>query len=137
MAEMKRSQMAPAPDELSGCASAEPFALQVIDDSMEPEFKKGCIIIIDPEGLATDGSYVIALIENGYIFRQLRRHEDKYYLVPLNEAYAHEAREIAIEQVKGVIIQQAAPNGRRKDRKKYEYRTKSEVNPGCGTCGQG
>ena len=133
MPEMKRSAM--APDEISGCASAEPFALQVIDDSMEPEFKKGVIIIIDPEGLATDGSYVIALIENGYIFRQLRVHDGKYYLVPLNEAYQHEIREIDIEQVKGVIIQQAAPNGRRKDRKKYEYRVKGEVSAGCGSCG--
>ncbi len=136
MAEMKRSAMIPDGD-LGSCAAAEPFALQVIDDSMEPEFKKGVIIIIDPEGLATDGSYVIALIENGYIFRQLRVHEGKYYLVPLNEAYMHETREIRIEQVKGVIIQQAAPTGKRKDRKKYEYKVKSEVNPGCGSCGQG
>ena len=30
--------------DLGGCGSSEPFALQVTDNSMEPEFKKGCII---------------------------------------------------------------------------------------------
>ncbi|MCG6886700.1 MAG: S24 family peptidase [Proteobacteria bacterium] len=133
MSELK-SQMIPD-EEASGCASAEPFALQVIDDSMEPEFKKDCLIIIDPEGLATDGAYVLATVENGYIFRQLRVEAGKYFIQPLNDAYMHEKREVAITDIKGVIIQQAAPNGRRKDRKKYEYRVKSEVSGGCGSCG--
>ena len=30
------------------CIEAEPFALRVTDDSMEPEFAAGCIIIVDP-----------------------------------------------------------------------------------------
>ena len=119
MSEVK-SRMIPD-DSMSGCASSEPFALQVIDDSMEPEFKKDCLIIIDPSGLAVDGAYVIATIENGYIFRQLRIEDGRYYIQPLNEAYAHEKREIELAAIEGVIIQQAAPNGRRKDRKKYTY----------------
>ena len=119
MSEVK-SRMIPD-DSMSGCASSEPFALQVIDDSMEPEFKKDCLIIIDPSGLAVDGAYVIAMIENGYIFRQLRIEDGRYYIQPLNEAYAHEKREIELAAIEGVIIQQAAPNGRRKDRKKYTY----------------
>ena len=119
MSELK-SRMIPD-DSMSGCASSEPYALQVIDDSMEPEFKKGCLIIIDPSGLAVHGAYVIALVENGYIFRQLSIEGGRYYLQPLNEAYLHEKREIKLEAVEGVIIQQAAPNGRRKDRKKYTY----------------
>ena len=32
------------------CSENEPYALQVIDDSMEPEFAKGCVIVIDPTG---------------------------------------------------------------------------------------
>jgi DNA polymerase V len=119
MSELK-SRMIPD-DTMSGCASSEPFALQVIDDSMEPEFKKDCIIIIDPSGLAVHGAYVIALVENGYIFRQLSVEDGCYYIHPLNEAYMHEKREIKFEAIEGVIIQQAAPNGRRKDRKKYTY----------------
>jgi DNA polymerase V len=124
MSELK-SRMIPD-DTMSGCASSEPFALQVIDDSMEPEFKKDCIIIIDPSGLAVHGAFVIALIENGYIFRQLSIEDGRYFIQPLNEAYMHEKREISLNAIEGVIIQQAAPNGRRKDRKKYTYSVTSE-----------
>ena len=124
MSELK-SRMIPD-DTMSGCASSEPFALQVIDDSMEPEFKKDCIIIIDPSGLAVHGAFVIALIENGYIFRQLSIEVGRYFIQPLNEAYMHEKREISLNAIEGVIIQQAAPNGRRKDRKKYTYSVTSE-----------
>jgi len=119
MAEL-RSEMIPDMD-MSGCAANEPFALQVIDDSMEPEFAKGALIIIDPSGLAKDGVYIIALIENGYIFRQLRIENDQYFIQPLNDAYKHERKEIRRDQIEGVIIQQASPNGRRKDRKHYRY----------------
>lgn len=105
--------------DLGGCGNSEPFALQVVDDSMEPEFKRGCIIVIDPAGVITHLCYVLATVENGYIFRQLSIEADKYYLQPLNEAYAHEKREIARDAIQGVIIQQAGATGRRKDRKKY------------------
>lgn len=46
--------------EPSTCVEAETFALRVLDDTMQPEFRKGCIILIDPTGRATDGSYVLA-----------------------------------------------------------------------------
>ena len=49
--------------ESSACGEAEAFALMVLGDSMEPEFVEGEIIIIEPEGLATDGSYVLAQAE--------------------------------------------------------------------------
>ena len=108
-------------DQMSGgCGSSEPFALQVIDDSMEPEFKKDCIIIIDPTGVARHGAYVFAMVENGYIFRQLIQEDNKYYLQPLNTDYMHEKRIIQLEQIEGVIIQQSGPNGRRKERKHYD-----------------
>ena len=34
----------------SGCGASEPYALQVTDNSMEPEFPEGCIVLIDPSG---------------------------------------------------------------------------------------
>lgn len=82
------------------CTDAETFALRVLDDSMEPEFRRGCIVIIDPTGRATDGSFVLARVApdrlapnestrdqhtlqsgtsssssetDGYVFRQLKR----------------------------------------------------------------
>lgn len=90
----------------SSCSAAEPFALQTIDDSMEPEFATGCIIIIDPGHVARDGSYVFAVDNNGeYIFRQLRIHNERYYLQPLNDLY--DTIEIQWQQIEGVITQRA------------------------------
>jgi DNA polymerase V len=99
-----------------GSCGAEPFALRVTGDSMEPEFKNGCIIIIDPEGVISDGCYVLARHEDGYIFRQLVYRGDKYLLKALQEG--HETIEMPdLTQVAGVIVQQAGR--RRSDRKHY------------------
>jgi len=106
--------------DLGGCSAGEPFALQVKDNSMEPEFKMGNIIIIDPTGLATHGAYVLAMVENGYIFRQLVIENNQHYLQPLNEDYLHEKREITLDAIHGVIVQQAGAKGKRRDRKRYD-----------------
>jgi DNA polymerase V len=105
--------------DLGGCSSSEPFALQVTDNSMEPEFKRGCIIVIDPAGVIEHESYVMAEVENGYIFRQLVIENGQHYLQPLHEDYLHEKREISLDAIKGVIVQQASPKGRRSERKRY------------------
>ena len=104
----------------SSCSGTEPFALQVLDDSMEPEFKKDCIIIIDASATVKHECYVMASVENGYIFRQLLIENDKYFIVPLNEAYIHEKREVAFEALEGVIVQQASSKGKRSERKRYD-----------------
>ncbi len=102
----------------SSCSDSEPFALQTIDDSMEPEFNAGCIIIIDPTGIARDGAYVMAKDNaDEYIFRQLRIHDEKHYLVPLNDIY--DTLEISgLEKVEGVITQRAGK--RRSYHKRYD-----------------
>lgn len=105
--------------DLGGCGSSEPFALQVTDNSMEPEFKRGCIIVIDPAGVIEHDCYVLAVVENGYIFRQLVKEGERYFLQPLHEDYQHERREIALEAIQGVIVQQAGTTGKRADRKRY------------------
>ena len=70
------------------CASGESFALMVLGDSMSPEFNEGDIVIVEPEGLAVDGSYVLAWHGDEWIFRQLRRAGTGWILSPLNPAYA-------------------------------------------------
>lgn len=105
--------------DLGGCSSSEPFALQVTDNSMEPEFKRGCIIIIDPAGVIEHECYVMAEVENGFIFRQLVIENSNYYLQPLHQDYMHEKRLIDINAIKGVIVQQASSKGRRSERKRY------------------
>jgi DNA polymerase V len=99
-----------------GSCGAEPFALRVTGDSMEPEFRDGCIIIIDPEGVISDGCYVLARHEDGYIFRQLIYSGERYLLKALQEG--HEIIELPdLTPVAGVIVQQAGR--RRADRKHY------------------
>ncbi|MDK9725660.1 MAG: S24 family peptidase [Sterolibacteriaceae bacterium MAG5] len=101
----------------SSCDEAEAFALMVLGDSMEPEFLEGEIIIIEPSGYATDGSYVLAQLNGEWIFRQLLRQGDGWRLAPLNPRY--EATDIAdLAPVKGVIIQKSKP-GRRRASKRY------------------
>lgn len=102
---------------LEACAAAEPFALMVLGDSMAPEFVEGEIILVEPEGLATDGSFVLAQLEGEWIFRQLAKQGDAWRLQALNPAYpATEIPDLAA--VKGVIIQKSKP-GRRKASKRY------------------
>lgn len=105
------------PAEASSCSEAEPFALMVLGDSMLPEFEEGEIIVIEPEGLATDGSFVLAYHNDEYIFRQLVHHDEKWYLRPINDLYP--TTEIpGLDVVKGVIIQKKKP-GKRSSIKYY------------------
>ena len=104
-------------EETSACSSAEPYALMVLGDSMLPEFEEGEIIIIEPEGLAHSGSYVVAWHKDEYIFRQLVQHSDRWYLKPLNDLYPTD--EVPrLEVVKGVITQKKKP-GKRSSMKSY------------------
>ena len=100
-----------------GCSESEPYALRVLGDSMQPEFKEGVIIVIDPAGAIRDGSYVIAMHNDELVFRQLRIIEDKYFLQPLNDLY-DTVEILGLDAVTGVISQQAGR--RRKDRKHYD-----------------
>jgi len=102
---------------LPECAGGESFALMVMGHSMAPEFLENEIILIEPEGLAKDGSYVLAWHAEGWTFRQLLRAKSAWILHPLNPAFADEP--IAdLSCVRGVIIQKALP-GRRRASKHY------------------
>lgn len=103
---------------LDSCSGAESFALMVLGDSMEPEFVEGDIIVIEPEGLATDGSYVMAWLDDEWIFRQLARGEaGDWKLRPLNPKYPS-ASIPDLSVIRGVVIQKSKP-GRRKAAKRY------------------
>ena len=116
----KRVPIAVAADDAGaadGCSSGELVALMVLGDSMQPEFTEGEVIVIEPEGLARDGSYVLAMQAEELIFRQLRRQASGWLLHPLNPAYPDLA--IAdLTPVRGVIIQKSQP-GRRRSLKRY------------------
>lgn len=101
----------------SGCAEAEPFALRVLGDSMQPEFAEGEIIIVEPAGNVSSGCFVVAVHDDEYTFRQLVIEAGRWFLKPLNDAYP--TLEVAgIEAIKGIITQKRHPR-RRSIRKSY------------------
>jgi SOS-response transcriptional repressor LexA len=100
-----------------GCGGGESFALRVLGDSMVPEFNHGEIIVIEPDGLATDGSFVLAWLNDDWIFRQLRGDASGWRLQALNPAYPPQPLP-DLGAVRGVIIQKALP-GRRRASKRY------------------
>lgn len=100
-----------------GCEEKEPYVLMVLGDSMEPEFKEGDVVVIEPGSAYRDGSYVIAFHNNEYIFRQLRVIDERMYLMPLNSRYISEQID-GPEAIKGVITQKKSPGGRH-NRKNY------------------
>jgi SOS-response transcriptional repressor LexA len=110
---------APTPVDASvpDCGGGESFALMVLGHSMAPEFNEGEVIIIEPEGLTRDGSYVLAWHLEEWTFRQLRRVGAQWELHALNPAFP--AVPLAnLSAVRGVIIQKALP-GRRRATKHY------------------
>ena len=110
--------IAPAAEgEHGACSGAESFALMVLGDSMAPEFAEGDVIVIEPEGLATDGSFVLAQHGGEWIVRQLVAAGDAWRLRPLNPAYPTlDLPDLAA--VRGVVIQRTTP-GRRKSTTRY------------------
>jgi len=117
-----RAESAPAniEDDLvaSACAGGEPYALMVLGDAMLPEFNEGEIIVVEPGGVAKDGSYVVAFAEGEYTFRQLVKHPEGWMLKPLNPLYPNVPIERIEDSIKGVVIMKKKP-GRRKEAKSY------------------
>jgi phage repressor protein C with HTH and peptisase S24 domain len=101
-----------------GCEDKEPYALMVLGDSMEPEFREGEVLVIEPGANYRDGSYVIAYHNDEYIFRQLRAIKGQLFLTPLNPNYVSEQLS-GPEAIKGVITQKKMPGGRH-NRKNYD-----------------
>ena len=89
----------------TACEEKEPFALQVIGESMAPEFNDGAVIIIDPGCPVVNGAYVLAAYKDEYHFRQLVRRDGVTYLVPLNGLF-HSLKLSGPFEVRGVITQQ-------------------------------
>jgi len=65
------------------------FALRVENDSMEPEFREGDIIIIKPQVDVTSGDYIVVADRqlNKATFKQYKQYGNKIILHPLNPKY--------------------------------------------------
>ncbi len=110
--------ISPAPEGDAGaCSGAESFALLVLGDSMVPEFAEGDVIVIEPDGLATDGAFVLANPGGEWIFRQLVAAGGRWQLRALNPRYpAIDLDDLSA--VRGVVIQRTTP-GRRRSSTRY------------------
>ena len=118
------------------CTEAEVFALRVQDDSMQPEFAKGCIVVVDPTGRACHNAYVIAklLTSNNstdinageqvfdqLVFRQLIKAENSWQLHALNTSYPILTVSEDLSTVLGVVVQRAG--ARRSYHKRYDQQS--------------
>ncbi len=62
------------------------FALKVKSDCMEPEFRHGDVIIVDPDAGWNNGDYVVARLnhDDEATFKQLKIYKSRVVLHPLN-----------------------------------------------------
>ena len=73
---------------------------------MEPEFRDGAIIIVDPSVPLHHGAYVVIDYQGETSFRQFVVREELHYLVALNPDY----EELLITgeyNIRGIVTQQA------------------------------
>lgn len=95
------------------CSGRDPVALMVLGDSMVPEFVEGEILVIEPDHPVSDGSFVIAWLNEEYIFRQLIADgQGGWRLHALNPAYP-DASIAGLDAVKGVVTHKKKPGSRK------------------------
>lgn len=88
------------------CSYNELFALQVLGDSMEPEFPDKCIVVIEPSEVAANGAYVFVEVEGVRWFRQyLVDGDGKEKLIALNDLYPEIDLAGTEWKILGVIVQ--------------------------------
>ena len=88
----------------SDCGASEPYALQVTDDSMEKEFPKDCIVIIDPTKVCKNGDYIFVEYEGVRWFRKYEERQDGKYLLALNDLYPEIKLDNSFDII-GLIVQ--------------------------------
>lgn len=105
--------------EISGCGSEgnEPFALQVVGDSMMPEFSSGQVVIVDPAFTVAPGAFVVVDFGGEIILGVYQRNGSDVRLTFLNPGYEGLTL-VPPYQIKGVVIQRA---GRRRAERKHYY----------------
>ena len=88
------------------CSYNELYPLQVLDDSMEPEFPEKCIIVVEPSEVCATGAYVVAEVNGERWFRQYLSQGDKgKRLVALKDEYPAIELDGQAFKILGVVVQ--------------------------------
>jgi SOS-response transcriptional repressor LexA len=95
-----------------GCTGGEPFALMALDHSMAPEFAPGDVVVIEPDGRAVDGSFVLACVAGEWLLRRLVRLADGWALEVLDPTQPRTPL-ADLQPVRGVVIQRVIAGCRR------------------------
>lgn len=88
------------------------FALRIMGNSMEPEFKENDVIVVDPDVAPNAGDYVVARNHTEEAtFKKYRPRgidasgQDVFELVPLNEDYATMRSDMEPIQIIGTMVE--------------------------------
>ena len=109
------------------CSYNELYPLQVLDDSMEPEFPQKCIIVIEPSEVCAGGAYAVVSVDGERWFRQFVRDADgSARLVALNSRYPEITLRDKGYRIEGAIVQR---NVRRQIKHYNPYRSDTDAVP--------
>ncbi|MCU7879141.1 MAG: S24 family peptidase [Candidatus Thiodiazotropha sp. (ex Lucinoma aequizonata)] len=88
------------------CSYNELYPLQVLDDSMEPEFPAKCLIVIEPSDVCATGAFVVAEAKGERWFRQyISEGDSRKRLVALNTEYPDIELNEGEYKIIGIILQ--------------------------------
>ena len=87
------------------CSYNELYPLQVLDDSMEPEFPVNCVIVVEPSNICATGAYVVAEVGGERWFRQFLSSGNHKRLAALKPGYPEITLEEGEYKILGVIVQ--------------------------------
>ncbi len=88
------------------CSYNELYPLQVLDDSMEPEFPEKCVIVVEPSDVCATGAYVVAETHGDRWFRQyISEGDGGKRLVALKDGYPEMQLVEGEYKILGVVVQ--------------------------------
>jgi len=111
------------------CAASELLALQVLDESMAPEFEPGHVVVIDGSAKLSAGSFVLVERLDGevvtdldeptseWLIRRWQPDAGSVVLESLNPEWPDEQCAMSTVRVHGVVVQRSGR--RRRDRRNY------------------
>lgn len=100
------------------CAGSESFALMVLGESMAPEFLDQDIVVIEPDGLVRDGSFVLARVDGDWALRRLNGDALSGWTLQSLHPTVQSTPIPDLQSVKGTVIRRVR-GGRRRDARNY------------------